>query len=172
MSTMDEDAVSYAKKYIEDILSFFGLNTDVQARQAEDRVIELSVPSTHLNGFLIGQRGDTLRSLQFMVNTALRAQGHDDYRVSLDIADYKRHRQDRLAEQVEKWVDEVKKSGEAMELRPMNAADRRVVHQVVGEDSKVTSESLGEGRDRRVVIAPTALELAEDIDDEEELTDE
>jgi spoIIIJ-associated protein len=50
---MDESVI-YAKKYLEDLLSFFGLNTDVHATTEED-VIELSVPSTHMNGFLIGQ---------------------------------------------------------------------------------------------------------------------
>ena len=59
--SMDE-AVLYAKKYLEDMLSFFGLNTDVHATN-EDEVIQLNVPSTHMNGFLIGQRGDNRLSL-------------------------------------------------------------------------------------------------------------
>ena len=49
-----EEAIQYAKKYIEDLLSFFGLNTDVYATTEDEEVIELHVPSTHLNGFLIG----------------------------------------------------------------------------------------------------------------------
>ena len=56
-----EEAILYAKKYMEDLLSFFGLNTDVYATTEDDEVIELDIPSTHLNGFLIGQRGDTLQ---------------------------------------------------------------------------------------------------------------
>ncbi len=68
-----EAAISYAKKYLEDILSFFGLNTDV-AVSCEDDVIELKVASTYLNGFLIGQRGDTLKSLQYLVSMALKNQ--------------------------------------------------------------------------------------------------
>ncbi|HEX5395287.1 MAG TPA: hypothetical protein VFW52_02995, partial [Candidatus Saccharimonadales bacterium] len=51
-----EEAIQYAKKYLEDLLSFFGLNTDVYATTEDHEVIELNVPSTHLNGFLIGQR--------------------------------------------------------------------------------------------------------------------
>ena len=51
-----DDSITYAKKYLEDLLSFFGLNTDVHASHDED-VIELSIPSTHMNGFLIGQNG-------------------------------------------------------------------------------------------------------------------
>lgn len=148
---MDE-AIRFAKKYVEDMLSFFGLNTDVAATH-EDDVIEISVPSTYLNGFLIGQHGDTLRAIQFLTSAALRSNDFEYTRVNLDVADYKRHRQDRLARQVEKWVDEIRSSKEEMALRPMNAADRRIVHKVVGEYSDLSTESQGEGRDRHVVIS-------------------
>jgi spoIIIJ-associated protein len=148
---MDE-AVLYAKKFLEDILSFFGLNTDVYATTSdEDEIIELHVPSTHLNGFLIGQRGDTIRALQFMASNALRNNGFSHSRVHVDVADYKKQRADRLAEKAQEWIDKVKESGEPMELRPMNAADRRTVHKVASENG-LTTESLGEGRDRHIVL--------------------
>ncbi len=149
-----EESIRYAKKYLEDILSFFGLNTDVYAT-SEDDVIELSVPSTHLNGFLIGQKGDNMRSMQFLVSNALKNQGFEYTRVNVDIADYKKQRAQRLAEQAEDWMKKVKESGEPMELRPMNAADRRTVHKVAQEWGLV-SESIGEGRDRRIVLKPAA----------------
>lgn len=149
--SMDE-AVLYAKKFLEDILSFFGLNTDVYATTSdEDEIIELHVPSTHLNGFLIGQRGDTIRALQFMASNALRNNGFSHSRVHVDVADYKKQRADRLAEKAQEWIDRVKESGEPMELRPMNAADRRTVHKVASENG-LTTESVGEGRDRHIVL--------------------
>jgi spoIIIJ-associated protein len=152
-----KDPISYAKKYLEDLLSFFGLNIDVSATQ-EDEVIDLSVPSTHLNGFLIGQRGDTLRSIQFLVSTALKNQEFEQTRVNVDIADYKRHRRERLAQKVEVWIEEIKTSKEPRHLYPMNPADRRVVHKTVAESRGVTSESEGEARDRHVVITPVTDE--------------
>ncbi|HSX53083.1 MAG TPA: hypothetical protein VLF90_01810 [Patescibacteria group bacterium] len=91
-----EEAILFAKKYLEDLLSFFGLNTEVYATSSDDEVIELEVPSTHLNGFLIGQRGDTLRAIQFMVGSALKNNGHSVTRVNVDIAEYKKARTDRL----------------------------------------------------------------------------
>lgn len=148
-----EESIRYAKKYLEDLLSFFGLNLDVKAR-CEEEVIELSVPSTHLNGFLIGQRGENLRALQYMVSSALKNNGHELNRVNVDVADYKRQRRERLAGQVEKWIEDVKESGNAKTLEPMNAADRRVVHKTVGEDPNVESTSEGVGRDRHVIITP------------------
>lgn len=148
-----EESIRYAKQYLEDLLSFFGLNTDVKA-QCEEDVIELSVPSTHLNGFLIGQRGENLRSLQYLVSSALKNQEHELNRVNVDVADYKKQRRDRLATQTEEWIKEVVQSGESKALSPMNPADRRVVHKTVGEHDTVESTSDGVGRDRHVVISP------------------
>jgi len=145
-----EAAIQYAKKYLEDLLSFFGLNTDVHAT-SDDEVIQLNVPSTHLNGFLIGQRGENMRSLQYLVSTALKNNNHEYSRVNVDIAEYKKQRADRLRERAEDWVKHVRDSGEAMDLDPMNAADRRVVHQLAAEYN-LTSDSVGEGRDRHIVL--------------------
>ncbi|MCA9337391.1 KH domain-containing protein [Candidatus Saccharibacteria bacterium] len=149
-----EESIQFAKKFLEDLLSFFGLNTDVYATTNDDEVIELQVPSTHLNGFLIGQHGDTIRAIQFMVSTALRNNNKEFTRVSVDIADYKKQRADRLAEKVEGWVAKVKSSGEDYTLKPMNSADRRIVHKVADE-AGLRTESVGEGRDRHVIIKPS-----------------
>ena len=149
-----EEAIQYAKKYLEDILSFFGLNTDIHATTEDHEVIELSVPSTHLNGFLIGQHGDTMRALQYTVSNALKNQGYALSRVNVDVADYKKARADRLSEQAEVWVKKVQESGEPMHLEPMNSADRRTVHKVADEAGMAT-ESEGEGPERHVVLKPT-----------------
>lgn len=157
-----EEAIQYAKKYLEDVLSFFGLNTDVYAT-AEDDVIELEVPSTHLNGFLIGQRGENMRALQFLVSNALKNQGHEYTRVNVDIADYKKQRAERLSDRAEDWMKQVKESGKPMDLKPMNAVDRRTVHKLAQEYG-LSSESVGEGRDRHIVLKPGN----DDVEDSEE----
>ncbi len=148
-----EEAILYAKKYLEDLLSFFGLNTDVYATTSDNEVIELNVPSTHLNGFLIGQRGETMRALQFMISSALKNNGYQFVRVNVDVADYKKGRADRLSEKAREWVAAVKKSGQPMPLQPMNAADRRTIHQLASDEGLET-ESVGEGRDRHIVLKP------------------
>jgi spoIIIJ-associated protein len=147
-----EASIAYAKKYIEDILSFFGLNLDVKV-SCDDEVIELVVPSTHLNGFLIGQRGDTLRAFQQLLSTTLKNKDAEIHRVNLDIADYKRQRYDRLVEQAAEWVKQVRDTNEPLHLPPMNAAERRVVHQAVSDYSDITTVSEGEGRDRHIVLS-------------------
>ncbi len=146
-----EESIRFAKKYLEDILSFFGLNIEVYATHEED-VIELSVPSTRLNGFLIGQHGETMRALQFVVGSALKNGEYELNRVNVDVADYKKNRNDRLGEKVEEWINQIVSAKKDRHLNPMNAADRRIVHKVAGEDSRGETHSEGEGRDRHVVI--------------------
>jgi spoIIIJ-associated protein len=155
-----EESITFAKKYLEDLLSFFGLNTDVRATSDEE-VIELSVPSTHMNGFLIGQHGETVRSLQYLVSTALSNGNYTCTRVNVDIADYKKSRQDRLAQQSIVWIEQVKSSGKPYELQPMNPADRRIIHKVAGEHG-LSTESTGFGRDRRVVLSPATAVKADE----------
>jgi spoIIIJ-associated protein len=150
-----EPSVQFAKKYLEDLLSFFGLNTDVHASSEDGEVIELNIPSTQLNGFLIGQRGDTVRAIQFLVSNALKNQDYEITRVNVDVADYKKQRSDRLAKTAEEWVKQVQETGEVYEVRPMNAADRRTVHKVAAE-AGIVSESVGDGRDRHIVLKPGA----------------
>lgn len=153
---MDENqSVDFAKKYLEDVLSFFGLNTSITT-QVSDEVIELKVPSTHLNGFLIGSHGETLRSLQYLVSTTLKNREASLYRVNIDIADYKAQRADRLVKNITNIIEQVRETGIEKELTPMGAADRRVVHQAVAEYPELETRSEGEGRDRHIVISKKA----------------
>lgn len=147
-----EQSIDFARKYLEDILAFFGLNTVVSV-SCDEEVIELSVPSTHLNGFLIGQQGATLKALQSLIAGALRNKEAEVWRVSVDIAGYKKQRAERLEEQVREWCQQVIDSGKNLHLKPMNPADRRVVHRVVADYPSLTTISEGDGRDRHVVIS-------------------
>lgn len=150
-----EASMQFAKKFTEDVLSFFGANLEVSVSSSDDEVIEVSVPSSELNGFLIGQRGDNMRSLQFLVATALKNQNYEVSRVNLDVADYKKQRADRLREQAEEWMKAVRDSGSPRDLKPMNAADRRIIHKLAAE-YELATESVGEGRDRHIVLKPAA----------------
>jgi len=147
-------SISFAEKYLEDLLSFFGLNTTVAGHCEEgEEVIELTIPSTHLNGFLIGQRGETLRSLQFLLSMALKNIDAELSRVNIDVANYKRHRAERVAEQAREWAQQVMGGSEPMHLNPMSPADRRTAHRVIAEFGQLESHSEGEGHDRHLVIA-------------------
>jgi len=146
-----EESVQFAQKYLEDLLSFFGANITVSSTCDED-VIELSIPSNELNSLLIGRNAETLRSLQYIVSTVLRNKDGLLTRVNIDIADYKKQRADRIAVQAREWIEEVRRTGDSRVVS-MNAADRRIVHQVASEYSDIHTSSEGEGYDRKLTIA-------------------
>lgn len=146
-----EQSIQFAQKYLEDLLSFFGANITVSSTCDED-VIELSVPSNELNSLFIGHNAETLRSLQYIVSTVLRNKEGELTRVNIDIADYKKQRAQRIARQATEWIEEVRKTGNSRVV-DMNAADRRIVHQVASEYSDIQTFSEGEGRDRKLTIA-------------------
>lgn len=150
----NQQSLDFAKQYLEDLLTFFGVNVDVEATVTDD-VIELSVPSTDTNSLLIGKNAETLRSLQYLLSTTLRNQGADTVRVNIDIADYKKQRAEKVAKQAKEWIEEVIRTGDSHVAR-LNAADRRIVHHVASEYPEIRTFSEGEGRDRRIVIAQQA----------------
>ena len=146
-----QESIDFAKKYLEDLLSFFGVNTIVDAR-SEDDVIELEVASTEINSVLIGRGAETLRSMQYLISTTLRNQNAALTRVNLDIAGYKKQRAEKVAEQAREWIEQVRSSGDSY-VANLNAADRRIVHRVASEYDDIRTFSEGEGRDRKIIIA-------------------
>ena len=146
-----DESVAFAKKYLEDLLAFFEVNTVVDAVLTDD-VIELSVPSTDNNSILIGRSAETLRAIQYTLSTILRNRDADVVRVNVDIADYKKQRALKVADQARVWIEEVRKTGDS-HVVSLNAADRRVVHQVAMEFDDVQTFSEGLGRERHIVIA-------------------
>ncbi len=146
-----EESVAYAKKYLEDLISFFGVHVTVDATLEED-VIELSVSSSDANSLLIGRGAETLRSLQYVISTTLRNKGAALTRVNVDIADYKKQRADKVAEQAREWIEEVRRTGDS-HVANLNAADRRIVHRIASEYEDIRTFSEGEGRDRSIIIA-------------------
>lgn len=106
-------------------------------------------------GRLIGKGGRTLAALEFLTNAVVnKTEGDDPVRVNVDVGGYKRRRDERLRQVAQRAAARVKKAGMPVELEPMSAAERRVIHVALADDPAVESESTGEGRDRRVVVYP------------------
>ena len=146
-----DETIVFAKKYIEDLLAFFEVKIEADVAVNED-VLEISVPSTDSNSILIGRNAETLRSIQYLLSTTLRNQNSSIERVNLDIADYKKQRAEKLAAQAEEWIEEVRRTGDSY-VASLNAADRRIVHQVATNYDDIQTFSEGEGRDRKLIIA-------------------
>lgn len=145
-----DESIRFATKYLEDLLSFFGINVAVDST-LDDEVIQLAIPSTSMNSLLIGCEANNLRALQHIVSMALTSRDADLTRVNVDVADYKRQRAEHIAEQAEEWIRTVRQTGESRRLN-LNAADRRIVHKVAQDYSDITTHSEGEGRERQLII--------------------
>lgn len=146
-----EESVEFARKFVADIISFFGENITVSA-EVEDDIINIEVQDSSINSLLIGRSSETLRSIQFLLGSALRSQNAAISRVNLDIAGYKKQREDQMAEKARGWIEQVRETGDSY-IANLNPADRRIVHRVAAEYEDVQTFSEGEGRDRRIVIA-------------------
>lgn len=146
-----QESIEFAKKYLSDLVSFFGANVTIEASVEED-VIELSVPSSELNSILIGRGAETLRSLQYIVSTTLRNKGAALTRVNLDVADYKKQHAEKVAIEARGWIEQVRQTGDS-HVADLNPADRRIVHKVAQEYSDIRTFSEGEGRERKIIIA-------------------
>ena len=107
-------------------------------------------------GRLIGFKGENLESLQLLLNQLMsRKAGENEFkRVLVDVEGWRKQKEEELASRAKGWIEEVKTSGEELELEPMSPWQRRIVHMVVQETEGIESESIGEGRDRHLVIRP------------------
>lgn len=113
-------------------------------------LIETSTP-----GRLIGFRGETLDSLQLLVNQILSKQEGENFkRVVVDVGGWRKNKEAELERQTRSWAQEVIGSGQEIELEPMPSWQRRIIHMIVSEIDGVESESMGEGRDRHLVLRP------------------
>lgn len=107
------------------------------------------------SGKLIGRGGRTLAALEYLANAVVnKDESAAHVRVSVDIGGYKERRDERLRGVAQKAAVRARKTGFAVELEPMSAAERRVIHMALADDPAVVSESSGEGKNRRVVVKP------------------
>lgn len=140
---------------LENILGLLGFEGSFEVVEKEDDIqvaIETIDP-----GKLIGYRGETLDSLQLLTNLILSRQlpeGTKFKRVIIDVAGWKKGKEEDLGRKAKSWASQVKETGKEIELEPMPSWQRRIVHMVIAETKGVESESVGEGRDRHLVIRP------------------
>lgn len=105
-------------------------------------------------GKIIGRGGRTLAALEYVTNAVVNREEGRGVRVNVDVGGYKRRRDERLRDSAFNAAARVRKSGHEVEMDPMSAAERRVVHMALADEPDVMTESSGEGPGRRVVVKP------------------
>ncbi|MBO7217650.1 MAG: KH domain-containing protein [Clostridia bacterium] len=145
-----------AANYIKTVLLGLGCeNVTVQAAEIDGGTY-LQLDGDKL-GVVIGRRGETLDALQYLTSLAANT-GNGYYKVTLNIGNYREKREKTLKELAKKVSAQVLSSGRSRTLEPMNPYERRIIHTVIQEIEGVTSNSVGEGSGRRVVVSPEGAE--------------
>ncbi len=119
-------------------------------------------------GRLIGYRGESLDALQLIVNqiASVKYRDSEGYkRVILDVEGWRKSREEALTKQAAEWIKQAVETGKPVELEPMSPWQRRVVHMVVQESGQAASESIGEGKDRHIVITPGQSKKTEAVEE-------
>lgn len=153
-----------ARRILEDLLERMDIHGYVTAvrstvpgqRGEPEETITLHVEGAdeEAMGLLIGRRGETLRSVQFMVNLLVSRKVQKWPQVVVDVGNYRQRRQESLEGLARRMADRVRQSGRPLTLEPMGAYERRIVHLALRPDPTVYTESSGEGENRKVVIYP------------------
>lgn len=141
---------------LENILGLLGLEGSFEIEEKEDGVF-ISIDAVD-PGILIGRNGETLSSLQLLLNLIASRQMPEGElkRVVVDVSAWRKSKEEELAHKAKGWAEKVAESKEPMELQPMPAWQRRIVHMAIEETAGVKSESIGEGSERRLVISPAS----------------
>lgn len=162
-----EDEVDFAGRTLRDILNMLELeNTQITVRDPStpgdgvdiiQQVFDIYGDNEDASdelGLLIGRRGDTLRALQYLLNTMVRNRYDGDHVFGIDIEEYRARRERSLVEMAQRIAQEVRETGDVITLEPMRASERRIVHIALREEPGVITESVGEGEDRQVEVLP------------------
>lgn len=157
------------KEILENIFSEVGITAEIafpKDRNTDDQhyYAEVSTDETNL---VIGYHGETLNSIQHVINVILFKDYGEECSVIVDVGGYRRERENKLVALAENAADKAKFLNKSVSLHPMNGYERKIIHSRVSELEGVTSSSEGEGYNRRVIITPTSLS-SDNVDDIQE----
>lgn len=151
------DAAEPAKNILERLLALMEIDGTVTLRT---ETVAGGAPSVVLNingddlSILIGWRGQTLSSLQYLVRLLVSHQTKSRAPIVIDVEDYKQRRNKALEDLARQMAEQVKANGKPFTFEPMSAFERRIIHITLADHPDVTTESMGEGESRKVIILP------------------
>jgi spoIIIJ-associated protein len=153
----DEEVTLVANEVLERLLAGMGIEAQVHLRPTDlsegPNPIVLDITGENL-GILIGRRGETLLALQYITRLIVNLRLHQWAEIIVDVEGYKKRRESSLTQLALRMADRATLLGQAVSLEPMPAHERRIIHLALRDHEKVTTESVGEGDLRKVVIFP------------------
>jgi len=139
------------KQMLEELLNHMGFEVQIEEHHLEDGLF-LDV-KTEESGRLIGRQGQTLSDLQYLLNRLLFQADNTAPKVTVDVGGYRAQARDALIQKAKDAAEKVRRWGDVVELEPMNAFDRRVVHHALREDPTVETSSVEvEGTTMKVIL--------------------
>lgn len=146
------DTVDNIREFLENVFSAMNMEVTIDIKKAEDdKVYEVELSGKEM-GLLIGKRGQTLDSLQYLINLAVNKHSDGYIKVKLDTEDYRQRRKDTLENLTKNIAYKVKRTKRPVSLEPMNPFERRVIHSALQGDRYVETHSEGEEPFRHVVV--------------------
>lgn len=151
MVNLKRDSVKEAKKFLYDIFENMGISATIETEESDD-VVRMNIYGDNM-GIIIGYRGETLDSLQYLTSLVLNKDHNEPYKkIVLDAENYRLKREQTLRNLAEKTASRVMKSGRPFKLEPMNPYERRIIHSELQGNSEIVTFSEGEEPYRRVVV--------------------
>lgn len=152
LAKVEPQTIETCEKFIYDVMNAMGMD-DVKVTSVVDEEGALSINMEGSNmGILIGKRGQTLDSLQYLTNRVANKMQGGYVRVKLDTEDYRRRRKETLENLAKNIASKVKRTRKTVSLEPMNPYERRIIHSALQSDPAVSTHSEGEEPYRRVVV--------------------
>lgn len=152
LAPVEEATIETCKKFIEDVLVSMGMeDVSVTAGVDEEGALSINMDGPNM-GIMIGKRGQTLDSLQYLANRVANKMQDGYVRVKLDTEDYRRRRKQTLEHLAKNIAGKVKRTRKTVFLEPMNPYERRIIHSALQSDPAVSTHSEGEEPYRRVVV--------------------
>ena len=152
LAKLEPQTIETCEKFIYDVMNAMGMD-DVKVTSVVDEEGALSINMEGSNmGILIGKRGQTLDSLQYLTNRVANKMQDGYVRVKLDTEDYRRRRKETLENLAKNIASKVKRTRKTVSLEPMNPYERRIIHSALQSDPAVSTHSEGEEPYRRVVV--------------------
>lgn len=156
----EPEDVAAAVGVLEELISLMGLEASVTPREPETAGDGIGMIQAVLDvdgddlGLLIGRRGQTLASLQYLLNLIVAKKINKRVAFGVDVDGYRRRREEALVSLAKRTASRVRGTGRSVTLEPMPPNERRIIHLALAEDPNVMTVSIGEGEARKVAITP------------------